>query len=136
MKQRGFSLLELMISVAVLAILAAIAIPSYSAYTQKANRTDAVQAMTYDSQFLERCYSQTFLYAGCPGAPAGTAPSPQGFYSVTIVTTAAPAGYTITAVPIKAPQTSDASCTSLTLDNTGLQGSTGTGTTQTCWGTN
>ena len=136
MKQRGFSLLELMITVGVLAILAAIAIPSYSAYTQKANRTDAVQAMTYDAQFLERCYSQTFSYLACPGAPAGTAPSGQGFYNVTITVVGAPAGYTIKSVPIKAPQTSDASCTSFTLDNTGLQASTGTGTTQTCWGTN
>ena len=75
MKKNGFTLVELMITVGIVAILAAIAIPSYSAYVMRSNRTDATRTMVADAQALERCYSQTFTYLGCaplPAAPATT----------------------------------------------------------------
>jgi type IV pilus assembly protein PilE len=139
MKRNGFSLIELMITVAIVAILAAIAIPSYSAFTRRSNRTDATRTLTFDAQALERCYSQAFTYAGCAGVPAANTPTPtpQGYYSVTIQTTATPASFTITATATAAPQTADTDCASFTVDSTGAQSaknSSNAANTQTCWG--
>jgi type IV pilus assembly protein PilE len=136
-KNGGFSLIELMITVAIVAILAAIAIPSYSAFTRRSNRTDATRTLTFDAQALERCYSQTFSYSPCAGVTIGTAASPQGYYSVVVAVQANPAGFTITATPIAAPQTGDSDCQIFTLDSTGSQGaknSANATNTQVCWG--
>lgn len=136
MKQNGVTLIELLIVMAVVAILAAIAVPSYTSYTRTANRTDATQALTFDAQALERCYSQAFTYAGCAAAPAGAATSHQGFYTVTIAVPTA-SSYTITAIPLKAPQTGDSACQTFQLDSSGKQqawNGGGGANTQACWG--
>jgi type IV pilus assembly protein PilE len=142
MKKNGFTLVELMISVAVLAIPAVIAVPAYNQYVRRANRTDATKTLMLDAQALERCYSQTFAYAGCPGAAVGAAPSVEGKYTVTIAVPdpAAPAGtasYIITATPLAATQVADTACASFTLNTQGTQfakDSGGAANTQTCWG--
>lgn len=136
MKKNGFSLIELMITVTIVGILAAIAIPSYSAYVHRANRSDATRSITFLAQALERCYSQAFTFVGCAQAPAGTAFSQQNYYNVTIATPSASA-FTITAVPRLSPQLSDSQCQQFTLDNTGLQGASDASSvanTKTCWG--
>ena len=139
MKRNGFTLVELMITVAIVAILAMIAVPSYTQYARRANRTDATKTMTLDAQALERCYSQTFAFAGCAAAPVGTQASPNGKYNITIavpdtVTPGAPAAsFLITAVPLAASQQADADCQSFTLNTAGTQGAT-PAASATCWG--
>jgi type IV pilus assembly protein PilE len=143
MKKNGFTLMELMITVAIVAILAVIAIPSYTQYIRRANRTDATKTMTLYAQALERCYSQSFAYAGCAGAPVGTQASPQGKYNVTIAipdtTTpgAPPASYFISAVPLAPSQQADTACQLFTLNTINTQyaqNSSATQNSQTCWG--
>src|SRR5215831_5990844 len=109
MKKNGFTLVELMVAVAIVAVLAVIAVPAYNQYVRRANRTDATNTLMQDAQALERCYSQSFAYAGCAGAAVGAATSIAGKYTVTIAVPdpAAPAGtasYIITAVPLAATQ--------------------------------
>ena len=136
MRKNGFSLVELVVAMGIVGILAAIAIPAYTSYTRTANRTDATRTMTIDAQALERCYSQAFTYVGCATAPAGASTSAQGYYTVTIAVPSASA-FTITATPLKAPQTTDSACATFTLNNAGTQGATDSGSvanTQTCWG--
>jgi type IV pilus assembly protein PilE len=142
--KNGFTLVELMITVAVVAILAMIAVPSYTQYIRRGNRTDATKTLTLDAQALERCYSQSFSYANCAGAAVGTAPSVEGKYSVTIAVPdtsptapAAPApSYFISAVPVGS-QVGDTDCALFTLNTTNTQAaqnSAGAANTQICWG--
>lgn len=136
--QAGFSLVELMVTVVIVAILGSMAVAAYSNYVMKTNRTDATRAMLSDAQALQRCYSQNFTYTppgGCP-TPAGTTASPRGLYAITIATPSATA-YTITATPAKAPQIKDSACNSFKLTSDGTQSSTssdGTDSTSICWG--
>lgn len=61
-RTRGFTLIELMIAVAIVGILASIAIPSYLRYVERAQARDAQSAMQSLALALERRYSQTYRY--------------------------------------------------------------------------
>lgn len=61
-KIQGFSLIELMIAVAVIGILTGVALPSYTAYIQRANRTDAKNALMALAQRLEQNYTISGQY--------------------------------------------------------------------------
>jgi type IV pilus assembly protein PilE len=144
----GFTLVELMITVVILAIIVAIALPSYQAQSQKARRTDARNALLdiagREERFLSvsNAYSQLPSDVGYGGAAWPQNVTPNSYYSVTVTVPAPgfPAGtpsFLVTATPIGL-QVTDTTCATFTVNQIGqqtAQNSGGVDTSTTCWGT-
>jgi type IV pilus assembly protein PilE len=131
-RQSGFTLIELMITVAIVGILAMIAYPGYQEYVRRANRADAQAIMLEDAQFLERFFttSNPSTYSGAD-LPKQQSPE-SGTRKYSITTSAATAtGFTIQAVPVDGYE--DPKCGTLTIDQTGAKTESGTGTLTDCW---
>ncbi|GGC99401.1 type IV pilin protein [Vreelandella lutescens] len=78
-RQQGFTLIEMLIAVAIIGIVAGIAYPSYTRYVERSLRTDAHAGLLQAASEMERCYSRQYNYTGC----AITTTSPDGNYAIT-----------------------------------------------------
>ena len=135
--QRGFTLIEVMVTVVIVAILAAIVYPSYQESVRKAKRAEGRSALLRDMQQQERDYSRMNSYiaftSSSPGNYRGFSGDNAGNSAYT-VSAAACGGHTIQAcVEITAkPTFTDDRCGSLTLTSMGVQGATGSKPKE-CW---
>lgn len=70
-KQSGFTLIELMITIAIVGILAAVAIPSYISYTNKARFTEVIQKVAADTAAVAVCAQRNNSLVSCDGGKNG-----------------------------------------------------------------
>ena len=113
----GFTLIEILIAVAILGIIGAIAVPSYGSYIKQARRLDAQVALRGEAQQMERCRTEQFTYVGC--SPSTDQESPDRYYMISFGTPTANT-YTLTATPVSGKtQANDTDCPSFTIDQTG-----------------
>lgn len=125
--EKGFTLIELMITVAVVAILATIAYASYQSFVVKTRRSAAQACLMQAAQFMERHYTTALSYAAAP-APAGACIAElSGFYAFSFVTPPTTNAFQVQAVPTAAQ--SDTKCGTMSVNQMGNT----TPTTNGCW---
>ena len=135
-RAKGFTLVEMVMVMAVIAILTAIAIPNYWAYVARSNRSEARSQVLIAANWVERWRTQQGSYLGVALPPSlAQSPAPPGAakYGLALPVLTAIA-YTVTATPSPGgPMAGDVLCTSLSIDQTGLRTFTGAGTQDVCW---
>jgi type IV pilus assembly protein PilE len=125
-REKGFTLIEIMIVVAIIAILAGIALPSYLSSVQKTRRTDAKEALTRTAALEERFFFTNNRYGDDVAREIGTVTTESGYYTVVVTpnlcdpVTNRCLGFSITATPVATgPQAGDTTCQTFSIDHTG-----------------
>ena len=121
-RSRGFTLLELMIAVVVVAILASIAYPSYRDFVVRSRRAEGKAALLDAAQSLERYFTTHNAYPATLAAAGARTFSGEN---------AGRAAYTIAATPANGH--TDPDCGNLTLDQLGVRGRSGAAALGVCW---
>lgn len=136
----GFTLIELMITVVILGILAAIAYPSYTSYVAQARRSDATINLSRIAAVQEKFFTECGRYSTnfdgtisdpvpanrCTGLgvgpTAGSFTTLDGHYTITAVVAAGGGGFTLTAQPAGSQITADtAKCNTITINQAGVK---------------
>jgi type IV pilus assembly protein PilE len=151
--QRGFTLIELMITVAIVGILAAVAYPSYREYVAKSRRAEAQALLMQSSQWMERFYAENFSYsANTAGVavtdatmfPARYSQSPASGTAAYTITVVAATATTFTVTATRTGTMAADKCGNFEITHTGIKqlatgtyssaaGATQVAAMQSCW---
>ncbi|MFJ2482063.1 type IV pilin protein [Pseudomonas sp. NPDC087598] len=127
---RGFTLIEIMIVIAIIGIMLTIGLPSYTEYVKKGRRAEVVSLLSEQAQSLERFYTKNNIYTGITGLSSGN-----DFYTITPTIT--DQTFLLTATRKTGTAMATDKCGDFTLTNTGVRSmnnaTTGL-TTKDCWG--
>ncbi|CAI8979833.1 type IV pilin protein [Pseudomonas sp. fls2-241-R2A-110] len=127
---RGFTLIEIMIVIAIIGIVMTIAAPSLTEYVKKGRRTEVAGLLSEQAQILERFYSKNNVYTGITGLSVGN-----DFYTITPTLT--DQTFLLTAARKTGTAMATDKCGDFTLTNTGVRSmvnATAGLTTKDCWG--
>jgi type IV pilus assembly protein PilE len=132
-KYQGFTLIELMIVVAIIGILAAVAYPSYTSYAQKTRRGAATACLAEFSQQMERRYSASLAYDSTTTLPTlSCATDLTNFYTFEFGDSGPfQAAFRVVAAP-QGSQANDG-CGTLSLNQRGVKAKTGSLDLSDCW---
>lgn len=141
---RGFTLTEMLITVAIVGTLTAVAVPSYRQYVMRASRADATAALLRIAGNQERFYLQNNTYASdallddAPPDGLGFGGTERGLYDITLDPNGGgyQNGFIATATAVAGEgQADDEDCQTFTLNEQGLRfgGTGGTDNTEACW---
>ena len=125
-RSAGFSLIELMVVIAIVGVLAAIALPAYNDYQRQTRRTAGAACASAIAQQAERFYTTNLTYVGFAANTGICEPEVLTFYTVTAAGLAAKT-YTVSAAPT-GKQSGD-SCGTLSINQAGTK----TPSTAGCW---
>ncbi len=132
--QQGVTLIEMMVTVAILGLLATIAISAYDAQKRRGYRTDAISALTRAAQLQERWYTDTGSYSSnLAGIGISSSTSENGKYNLSLPS--ANSDEFIVTATATGTQLEDTNCWTLSLDQAGRKTSTDSGGNPStgCW---
>lgn len=131
-----------MITVAIIGILAAVALPSYQDYLRRGHRADAKAALLENAQFMERYFTETNRYRDVDGnpptLPITRTPREAGssqLYAISVDTAnTSDTTYRLIAAPVAGTMMVADRCGTLSINNRGVKGATGALGAAECWG--
>jgi len=132
----GFTLIELMVAVAIVTVLAVVALPSYLKHIARTNRASAESYLLEVSGLQQRYLLDARAYATSLTALNSTPPTSLAStytFATTPVNTATPPTFTATATPSASQISHDINCGTLTIDQSGNLSASGSAGLQSCW---
>lgn len=137
--RRGMTLIELMIAVAIVAIIGAVAMPAYNSYVVRTKRAAASACLMQQTQFMERVYATNMRYdqnngvaTALPGGQCQT--DLNNIYTISFPTgQPTSTTFTVQAVPQGTQASRDTKCATLTINQANAKGISGSGSVADCW---